>query len=118
MPLVFDNIIFNLQSVGGISRYWLELIKPYKNSEFVTFIEHRKKNTNLYRNKISLGHLQGDHRLPVPIARYINFSQAFFDEKYIFHSSYFRVNTAPNVLNVTTVHDLMYEKFLKGKVDP
>lgn len=114
MPIVFDNIVFNLQRAGGISRVWSKIIEPYNSIERVVFIEHTGGTNNIYRRDMPLTPLAHDHRLPLQIARYINFSRRFFNEDFVFHSSYFRINTAPNCVNITTVHDLIYEKFGKG----
>lgn len=114
MPIVFDNIVFNLQRAGGISRVWSKIIQPYNGSDGVVFIEHTGGVKNIYRRNISLTTLVHDHRLPLQAARYVNFSRRFFNEDFAFHSSYFRINTAPGCVNITTVHDLIYEKFGKG----
>ena len=31
--IIYDNIIFSLQKVGGISNYWAELIKRISNKK-------------------------------------------------------------------------------------
>lgn len=114
MLIVFDNIVFNLQRAGGISRVWSKIIEPYNGSDGAIFIEHTGGVNNIYRRNMSLAPLVRDHRLPLQVARYVNFSRKFFNEDFVFHSSYFRVNSAPGCVNITTVHDLIYEKFGKG----
>lgn len=114
MNIVFDNILFNLQRAGGGSRFWSNIIRPYIGSESSMFIEHPGCDENLYRRNMAVSHQIIDHRLPYQIARYINFKSQFFVDEFIFHSSYFRVNRALGCRNVTTVHDLMYEKFRSG----
>lgn len=114
MLMVFDNIVFDLQQAGGVSRFWSNIIEPYNNADNVLFIEHNGRGGNIYRRSQSLARTIRDHRLPIQFSRYINFSQEFFNKPYVFHSSYFRINTAPNCVNVTTVHDLFYEKFGNG----
>jgi len=111
LSIVFDNIAFNLQRAGGISRFWSKIIDPYKSSPDARFIEHVGGGENIYRRQMALSASLQDHRLPVWIARYLNFSRRFFKEGFVFHSSYFRVNSAPGCANITTVHDLIYEKF-------
>ncbi len=114
MSIVFDNIVFNLQRTGGISRFWSKIIEPYCGADHVAFIEHSGGSQNLYRNNMSVDPRVPDHRLPTQIARYVNFSRKFFNDDFVFHSSYFRVNVTPGCVNLTTVHDLIYEKFVKG----
>jgi len=50
MKIVYDNIIFSLQKAGGISIYWTELIKRFKNKGEILFYE--KKNNNIFRKLI------------------------------------------------------------------
>lgn len=114
MAIVFDNIVFNLQHAGGVSRFWSKVIQPYGGSEGVTFIEHSGGVENIYRKSMSITPVVPDHRLPIQMARYVNFSRNFFRDEFVFHSSYYRINSSPGSLNVTTVHDLIYEKFGKG----
>ena len=35
-------------------------------------------------------------------------------DPFIFHSSYYRISSNKNAINITTVHDFIYEKFRKG----
>jgi len=46
VKIFYDNIIFSLQKAGGISIYWSELIRRFKESESITFSEY--KNTNIF----------------------------------------------------------------------
>ena len=114
MSIVFDNIVFSLQRAGGISRVWSKITQPYCNDDRIIFIESDRWKNNIYHHDIQFTHTVDDHRLPIPISRYINFNRNFFEDGYIFHSSYFRINEASGCSNVTTVHDLIYEKFSKG----
>lgn len=114
LPVVFDNIVFNLQRAGGVSRFWSKIIAPYNNSEKALFIERDGAKKNTYRCGMSLAPKAQDHQLPIKISRYINFSREFFKDEFVFHSSYFRINSTPGCVNITTVHDLIYEKFCQG----
>jgi glycosyltransferase involved in cell wall biosynthesis len=114
VPIVFDNIVFNLQRAGGVSRVWSKIITPFNDSKNVSFIERYGAEENIYRSSMSLSPILPDHFLPINLSRYLNFSHKFYNDKYIFHSSYFRVNSSSDCVNVTTVHDLIYEKFGRG----
>lgn len=114
MPIVFDNIIFNLQRMGGVSRFWSKIIQPYAGDCDSLFIERVGCENNNYRRDMTITLAARDHRLPTKIARYLNFRRRFFDDVFVFHSSYFRINEALGCKNVTTVHDLIYEKFCSG----
>jgi len=114
MSIVFDNIVFSLQRVGGISRFWSRIIEPYLGDPSCLFIDDSGGNQNVFRSRIQVAPVAKDHLAPRKIARFLNFNRQFFDGKYVFHSSYFRVNNSPGCRNVTTVHDLIYEDFGSG----
>lgn len=86
--LELDDIIFNIQKFGGASTYWRELTS--RLSDFVPGKIMRStggKMMRLYSPRSSAK---------------------------IFHSSHFRVSSNRAVKNVTTIHDLIYEKGLGG----
>ncbi len=113
--LVFDNIVFSLQRTGGISRFWSKLVERHATSPASLFVEHASW-INLYRDALSLAPdaIVPDHRLPLRVARYLDFRRGFGGERHIFHSSYYRSNHHPAAINVATIHDLIYEKFERG----
>lgn len=86
--LELDDIIFNIQRFGGASTYWSEVTS--RLSEFV----------------------------PSPIAHVTGgrFTRLYSprSEAKVFHSSHFRISKSSSVKNVTTIHDLIYEKGLVG----
>ena len=55
MNIIFDNIIFDLQKLGGISVYWYELVKRFncQNNENLVFIDSINKN-NIYRRQLDI----------------------------------------------------------------
>lgn len=86
--LELDDIIQNVQKFGGASTYWHELTT--RLPEFVPGpIVH--STANKYMRLFS----------PASNAK-------------IFHSSHFRVSSSRGTKNVTTIHDLIYEKGLGG----
>jgi mannosyltransferase len=93
MKIHLDNIIYQLQSDGGISTFWQEittrLIKKKELNVVVT------KGSKLSRF--------------LPVASSSN----------IFHSSYFRtpISTIGQIKTVVTVHDLIYEESIKTRND-
>lgn len=115
MSLVFDNIIFSLQRSGGGSRVWANIIRPHLQRPDCTIIEREGAVQNLYRKSLDIAAPRADHCLPLQLSRYVNFNSNFAtSDRLIFHSSYFRVNRARKCINVTTVHDMIYEKFRSG----
>ncbi|CAM3243099.1 glycosyltransferase family 4 protein [Sphingomonas zeae] len=113
--LVFDNIVFSLQRTGGISRFWSKLVERHEGNPSARFVEHASL-INLYRETLALAPqaIISDHRLPLRVARYLDFRRGFGGERHIFHSSYYRSNRHPDAINVATIHDLIYEKFERG----
>lgn len=115
--LVFDNIIFYLQSVGGISTYWFELTKRIllnNNFEIHNVIPNINEQENIYYKKInSIWKNKITENLPPKIASLL-YCKLKFDSKFIFHSSYNRISNTKNAVNVITVHDLIPELFFKG----
>lgn len=113
--LVFDNIVFSLQRTGGISRFWSKLVERHAGNPSARFVEHASL-VNLYRETLELAPhaIVPDHRLPLRVARYLDFRRKFSGERHIFHSSYYRSNHHPSAINVATIHDLIYEKFERG----
>ena len=112
MMLVFDNIVYSLQSSGGISRFWSKITQPYLES--APFIERADATRNLYRGTQHLAHRLPDHRFVKPVSRYMNFRMKFGGKRHVFHSSYYRLNRVGGAVNVTTIHDLIYEQFGRG----
>jgi glycosyltransferase involved in cell wall biosynthesis len=86
ISLHFDNIIYKLQKLGGVSVYWNEMTSRInQNKQFnVRFTEG---------NKFS-------RILPVG------------SESEIFHSSHFRITPSRKTKIVSSIHDLIYEKSL------
>lgn len=117
MKCVLDNIIFSLQKAGGASVVWQEHIKRLlldKNID-LRFVEYCSANTNIFREKLDIP-TDKIFKLGASflfLKRYIDLHGSE-EERYIFHSSHYRLDSNPNALNVTTVHDFTYEYFVSG----
>lgn len=111
MEIIFDNIIFSLQKVGGISIVWQNLIKRLLTQHLdIRFIEYKNSIENIFRNELNI-----PDELIISRPFYKRLTQFFsptikYENKFIFHSSYFRTCNSPNAINVTTVHDFIYEQ--------
>lgn len=113
MKVILDNIIFCLQKTGGISVVWYELIKHLLDDINIDtfFVDYESKN------------ILGSH-LPIPIQKKIKLNSLIDNrywnvvinqkQKFIFHSSYYRICKNPHAINITTVHDFTYEKYVHG----
>ena len=106
MKIVYDDIIFSLQRAGGISEVFSQISK-YMPGEIYHYVYDNAYN-NLLFQKLK-GHqyiflssllLTVKRFLPVKIHE---------KNSFIFHSSYYRVSSDYNALNITTVHDFMHE---------
>jgi len=110
LQVIYDNIIFSIQKAGGISVYWIELIKRIANQDKVIFYE--LSNQNIFRNKLKL-QTKKESGFSIKILRYLPFTKRAAKNS-IFHSSYYRVSLQKDVTNITTVHDFTYEHFRSG----
>ena len=107
-PIIsFDNIIYSLQEVGGISRYWTELIKRVLIKDNFNFYE--KKNKNLFRKEIDITVLN-ESKISFKLLRFFPF-QKRLPKKSIFHSSYYRTTLQKDVVKIITVYDFIDEYF-------
>ena len=107
--IIFDNIIFSLQNLGGISNYWSELIKRFEDKDDVSFYEN--KNNNLFSKDIKKK--KNESLWPIKILRYFPF-QKKLQEKSIFHSSYYRTSFQKDVIKIITVYDFIDENYEKN----
>jgi mannosyltransferase len=79
----FDDIVYSLQSFGGISEYWREMTKRVE--AMPEFAVLRRAGSLRRRMTVQRSACQ------------------------VFHSSYYRTARHPKTRSVTTVHDLAYE---------
>ena len=52
--ILLDNIIFKLQTIGGISNYWYNLSKGLVDNNNIFYLEDNYLNKNYYRSLIKL----------------------------------------------------------------
>lgn len=113
MQITFDNIIYSLQRVGGISVVWTELLKRacVDPDLSVTMLEYPMNNVLRAQAE-----MPGEMIQSMPLRRMERYREPDFrpTQPTIFHSSYFRICENPLVRNVTTVHDLTYHFYRKG----
>ena len=70
--IVYDNIIYSLQNVGGISNYWTELAKRISKKKSTAFYEWT--NYNIHRKKINLRTIK-ESKITPKILRYFSFQK-------------------------------------------
>ncbi len=120
MRIVFDNIVFSLQRRGGgVSVVWQELLSRFISSkqDDLTFIEHTTDLDNPFRRMLPIpeGKIITKEPWIFTLERYMNPTLNCKDP-FIFHSSYFRMCSNKNAINVTTVHDFTYDYYYKDKL--
>lgn len=117
MNIYYDNIIYNLQKSGGISRYWHELTAGFMADADcdMRFIERRGGCRNSFRAMLSIpyGRIIYEPSLPLAISRYTSL-KIKAEEPSVFHSSYYRDAKGKNLVKIVTLHDFTYEYFSKG----
>lgn len=111
LMIVLDNIIFNLQKAGGISVVWYNLIKNLLTySDNTKYIEY-PNSANIFRKDLSIppsNILMKNYFNPM-VSQFLH-PKIHSSKPFIFHSSYFRTCSNPYAINVTTVHDFIYEQ--------
>ena len=114
-PKIFiDNIAFSIQQIGGISVVWFEILKRLlKDDRFdVRCMEFSDAKDNYYRKLLDIHDdrlIKEGGRIAFQLKRYIN-PHLNDNTPFIFHSSYYRTARNRNAVNVTTVHDFVYER--------
>ena len=114
--IALDNIIFELQGVGGVSAVWRAVIEAaLRDSDLsgqLRFYDSGRGGTNRFypeARRTASGIV--DDKLPLRLRRY---THVFARNVAVFHSSYFRVHNSRSVKNVVTIHDCIYEQFDTG----
>ena len=113
--VILDNIVFELQGVGGISKIWYKKIQYFQENALfdVKYVEGPNMDGNIFRKKLKLNKsdIIADKIYPLAFRRY---SSVRTKGPGVFHSSYFRTTKNKKMKQVVTVHDCGYEKFSKG----
>jgi len=115
--IYFDNAIFNLQKIGGISIVFSALIKKLKQSDAVeiNMVVNNKKDADDSQKNITYEGLSegintvSEMRLPKILQRFAPLLKKL-PAGVIYHSTYNRYSFQKNILKVITVHDLGHEK--------
>ena len=120
MKIIIDNLVFEWQKAGGISVVWHELIKRMMNDcticPHLSFVEYPHTDENLFHKELGIGQeaiIKNCSATGFSWKRYLNLS-IHADKKFIFHSTYYRICSNSNAINIVTVHDFTYEYFNKG----
>ena len=117
--IFYDGIIFNLQQSGGISVYFLEIMKRLD----IDFNVRVYVNSNvMLKDAFSSGALRSNSFKFSYIPKFFLGFFRYFDvsvpkEALVFHSSYYRLPffwQRKRLKIITTVHDFTYERYFTG----
>lgn len=111
MQVLYDNIIFAIQRMGGISVVWQELLQRALHDPELKCRVLDYASENVCRKALAI-----EDAISLPIRKMERYRTPDFkaEEPAIFHSSYFRTLPQKGVKNITTVHDLTYHFYRKG----
>jgi len=110
MKIVYDDIVFSLQKAGGISEVFSQ-ISQYMPGEIYHYIYDNACDNLSFQKIISHKYIVLSSFL-LNVKRYFSLS-INFKGPFIFHSSYYRISRNKHAINITTVHDFMYEIYRK-----
>lgn len=113
MKIWFDDIVYSLQKAGGISVLWSKVTNelPFETCH-IRYKDAEENNSFAIRCK--------NHKYDILdknfffLRRYLNPKLSKETEPFLFHSSYYRYCTNPLAVNVTTLHDFIYELYGTG----
>lgn len=111
-----DGIIFSLQKAGGISLVFAELLDRIekKTSIRCILLEYKQGLTsNIFRRTFLFRSNRILKNGLLFLSRYLDVGLSS-SERFIFHSSYYRICSNKNAINITTVHDFIYEYYVSG----
>jgi len=107
--ILLDGIVFSLQSQGGVSVCFLELLKRLSSLDIGTelLIDEKAPVNGGFGEYLSI------------VRRPARFAERYRDcpvseHSRLFHSSYYRLPASHRVKVLTTVYDFTYEHFLSG----
>lgn len=115
MEVIFDSIIYDLQTHGGVSVYFSEILKraiqdpDLLNSEFLSF----GNDSKITLKKLGINNIHEFNARILERYREVKARQGKIKNK-VFHSSYYRLPQDKGIPVVTTVHDFTYEKYISG----
>lgn len=105
--ILCDNIIFELQPIGGVSKYWSRTIVRFDDAERdISFLEGPGIRDNVFRCQLSLSKPIVQEKAPLALRRFMG--PKIRSE--VFHSSYYRLSRNAHA-NVVTIHDFINERY-------
>lgn len=112
IKIYFDDTIFVLQRIGGISIVFNEIINRIKNNSnlFITILINGNHHKNLlFKDLINGLHVKKELGINRFLLQFIPLLK-ILPKGSIYHSTYYRYSFQNNIKKVVTIHDLGYEK--------
>lgn len=122
MKILLDNIIYSKTKNGGVSNYWFELSNYLlkQTQDEIGFFEENEGLLNFHRKMLSIPSESILEHGKFPIAARLFPINYKSEEKFIYHSSYYRgLVGSRNMVEVTTVYDFIhnyYSSFYKKTI--
>ena len=114
MKILYDDVIFRLQKVGGISNVFSQLINFANKDESIElgYISTAKSSIkNLYWSKLNIPKIVVLKNIPKVILQFIPFINLNANIASIYHATYYNFPLIKNkLIYVITIHDLGYER--------
>ena len=112
IKLQYDNVIFDLQRRGGISKVWSKQISNLFSNRDISLIFNESENiNNQFRKEINISpeYIVYEKKLNIFLRQYFRLDNLNCD---IFHSSYYRpLKNKRRTKVIVTVHDFIYERY-------
>lgn len=114
-PVVLDNIVFSLQATGGASVYWGNVLSSADQAPDIDLhiVERTDARLNEVRKGLTLkSPITVQDGQAKRVAQFATIKPPV--EGTIVHSSCYRVAKASRSINVTTVHDFIWQYYTSG----
>jgi hypothetical protein len=116
MKILYDDVIFRLQKVGGISNVFSQLMKFGNRDESIEFgyiSTSKSRINNLYWSNLGIPKFVVKKNIPVFILQFIPFINLNDNIASLYHATYYNIPLKKNkLIYVITIHDLGYERGL------
>jgi len=121
MKILYDHQIFSMQKFGGISRYFIELIKEFRKHNEINVFTSLTISENYYASdlKMKFIHIDGSSTvkglriLCRKLNQFVTYFKILFRKYDIIHPTYFEIYFRSALRNrpyVITVYDMIHEK--------
>jgi glycosyltransferase involved in cell wall biosynthesis len=119
MKLLYDDIIFRLQKVGGISNVFSHFISFAKIDKSIdlSYVSTTKHSiNNFYWSKLNIPKPKVIKNISINILQFVPFIKLDVESPTIYHATYYNFPLKKqNIIYLITIHDLGYERGIMQK---